>query len=115
ATPAVLGGVASVALGGGGRSVSVRISCSAAAVNACRGTVTLATRAGARRVALGRAPFRGLLPGRARSVAVPLSRAGRALLAGRSALLVTVTTRTSDARGVVRTVTARRTLRLSRR
>jgi hypothetical protein len=106
-----------------GRSgvVAVTVTCPAAAVGECAGTLTLrtldavvaSTRPRASILTLGSMPF-SVPTGRRRTVTVHLSPAARALLARSHPLRVRVIALAHDANGAAHTTTATVTLRLAR-
>jgi hypothetical protein len=96
-----------------GKTVTLAVSCSVAAVAGCSGTVGVAPLGGARSSAkpikpkkptsYGSAKFAGIAPGAKKTVKVKLNAEGKAALRKAGSLRVRITVAISDARKVSRT------------
>lgn len=117
--PSSLAAVAPIVFGKG--AVSTTVTCVAAALGACRGSVALTTTVPARLLAagkpkrvtvtLGSRKVAALAPGSRLAVKIPLGKRGKGLLARAGSLVLTVTATIRDDRGEQRTT--RRTARIA--
>lgn len=123
-TPKTLARLGALTLVSRNRLVRVSVRCVQAAVGSCAGTVRITAslpakgaRAGAakaprrRTIVVARGPIRGVPAGVTGSVAVRLTKAGRAAVASHRRLAVSVRATVRDARGETRVATSRATLK----
>ncbi len=117
-TPKTLGGLGALTVLPDGKTVTLAVSCSVAAVSGCSGTVGVAPLGGARisakpkkPISYGSARFAGIAPGAKKTVNVKLNGKGRAALRKAGSLSVRITLTVSDARKTPRTQSFTKTLK----